>query len=1755
MPDENHTRPDSEPTNRHPAPKPPGAGFPVVGIGASAGGLVALQELLGALPVDTGMGFVIVQHLAPEHASSLAEILSRATTMPVREVVDEPAVEPDRVYVIPPGRDMVVEGGKLVLLPRQRHAGHRGIDRFFRSLAEDSAHLSIGVVLSGALNDGTAGLEEIKAAGGVTIAQDDSAQHDSMPRSAVDSGCVDYVLPPDGIARELARIAHHSYLSGGVQEEEAAGEGHGRIMEELRGATGVDFSHYKSSTLRRRITRRMMLHRQETPAGYEEHLRRSPDEVEALFQDILISVTSFFRDPEAFEVLARDVFPRLIAACPPEEPVRLWVAGCSSGEEAYSLAMIFTECAEAAGGGARLQLFATDVNPRCVEKARAGWYPRSISREVEPERLRRFFTEEGGGYRVRKSLRERCIFSRHNLLTDPPFSRVDFISCRNLLIYFETVLQQRVMPVFHYALKPQGVLWLGSSESVGTARSLFDAADLRHKTFTRRAGSGAVPAQRLPSRTAVNSSIDAPGRLPPGHGGLHRDAERLLLAKYSPPGVVVSAALDIVQFQGDTGPYLAPASGVASHQLLKMLREGLAGGVREALQRAEKQGGPVRAEGLRVRNHDGFLPLAVEVIPIASGADRCNGFIVLFDAEGPQGAGKGLRGRLASWWKRLRPAGGAERANGRDEEVLHLARELEATRESLRAVSEQHEAVAEELRSANEEAQSANEEMQTVNEELESSKEEMEASNEELATLNEELAQRNIELSRLGDELRAARDFSESIVAGVRVPLVVLDGALKVRSANPAFYRQFDVSPEETLGQAFRDLGNRPWDRSGLLALLAGVLSRGQAMENHEVRHDFGGIGPRVMLLNAVPLSRPDSGEPLLILSIEDVTERVLAAETRARLAAIVENSDDAIIGKDPDGNITTWNRGAERLFGYAAEEIVGKPGSLLIPDELLHEEAEIVSRLYSGQPVTHLETVRRGKDGNLRHVSLSTSPIIDQDGRIVGAAKIVRDITARKESEDALRESDARYRAIGESIDYGVWVCAPDGRNLYASESFLKLVGLTQEECSRVGWAGVLHPEDAERTLAAWRECVRTGGSWDMEQRFRGVDGKWHPVLARGVPVRNESGGIVSWVGINLDISKLKRAEKGLEESEERFRQLANAMSQLAWTARPDGHIFWYNQRWYEYTGTTPEAMEGWGWQSVHDPAVLPAVLERWQAAIATGAPFDMTFPLRSADGVFRTFLTRVVPLKNEAGEVVQWLGTNTDVDELKRAESALRASEEFKRSIIENSPDCIKVLDLEGNLLSLEAGHKLLGIADAGPLLGTSWLEFWERQEERAVARDLVAAAAAGREGSFIGFFRTRNGEDKWWDVAISPIADASGAPVRLLAVSRDVTERRKLEAMLVARAEALAKADRSKDEFLAMLAHELRNPLASLHHAAELLQARGAGDEERSRAQQVLVRQIENMRRMIDDLLDVSRITEGKIELRMEPVALDGIIRAATNLARAGFAARSQEVSIHFPAETIYVNADATRLEQVFGNLLANACKYGGEGCVIELSVAREDGAALVSVKDNGEGIAPELLPRVFELFVQSSRTLDRAHGGLGIGLTLVHRLVRLHGGSVEARSGGIGHGSEFIVRLPVADPPPELPARVVTAGPPRRSFRILIVDDNVDAAESLAMLQELRGHVTRVAHNGPAGLLAAEEFEPDVVLLDIGLPGMDGYEVVRRLRTMPRMAAAFVVAMTGYGSADDRRLAQEAGFDRHLVKPADLETLRGWLEELE
>ncbi|HEV8458110.1 MAG TPA: chemotaxis protein CheB, partial [Methylomirabilota bacterium] len=774
-------RPDAEPVIEDGPPLQAVSPFPVVGIGASAGGIEAVKQVLQALPVDTGMAFVLVQHLDPTHASMLTEILSRATSMPVSEVTDQMAVEPNHVYVIPPGMNMAISQGTLRLSPREEIPGqHRVVDHFLHSLAEDQGHKAIGVILSGSATDGTLGLEAIKAEGGITFAQDDTAQHKSMPRSASAAGCVDFVLPPDQIGQEIARIARHPYVAPGAEAdlEGAAREPNlGRVLEQLRFATGVDFSNYKRNTLYRRVTRRVVLHKMEGLGDYVRFLQSNPAEVEALYQDVLISITSFFRNPEAFEMLKGKVFPRLTQERSRHEPLRIWVLGCSTGEEAYSIAIAFAEFAEASGRQIPLQLFATDLNGAGIEKARAGIYSKTVTQDVSPERLRRFFVEMDGSYRITKSIRDACVFARHNVLSEPPFSRIDLISCRNVLIYLDPSLQQRVLAILHYALQPKGFLWLGGSETIGAYRDLFEIEDAKQKIYVKKLGATRVTVDLLPTlRGAEPRAASQPGREVGGPGtDVQREADRLLLARYAPASVLINTDLEIVQFRGETGLYLAPAPGKASFNLLKMLREGLLVGVRGAVHKARRSEAPAREEDLRVKSDGGSRSVNVGVIPVKGNGGSEQFFLVLFEGAAPSPQPRAGQARRRS--AKARATGRRERESS-EQEIARLKQELAATREYLQSVIEQQEAANEELQSSNEEVQSANEELQSTNEELETSKEEIQSSNEELATVNEELHNRNLELSQ------SINDFV-NLLASVQLPIVMLGSDLRIRRFTP----------------------------------------------------------------------------------------------------------------------------------------------------------------------------------------------------------------------------------------------------------------------------------------------------------------------------------------------------------------------------------------------------------------------------------------------------------------------------------------------------------------------------------------------------------------------------------------------------------------------------------------------------------------------------------------------------------------------------------------------------------------------------------------------------------------------------------------------------------------------------------------------------------------------------------------------------------------------------------------------------------
>ena len=762
--------------------------FPIVGVGASAGGLEAFRKLLAALPLDTGMAYVLVQHLDARHESILAELLAKGSRMPVSEVKEDTAVEPNHVYVTPGQQDVTIQGGMLKLVPRTSTRGqHMPIDSFLRTLAEAQGSKAIGVILSGTATDGTLGVKAIKAEGGIAFAQDPgSAAYDGMPRSAIASGCVDFVLPPDEIAQELSRLSHHPYVITPPREERAAEpppsvpkgkDGWRAILALLRKTTGADFGSYKPPTIKRRIARRMALVHVEKLEDYARYLEGHADEVQALYQDCLITVTSFFRDPEVFQALCEEVLPRLLKDRPAGAPIRVWVPGCATGEEVYSIVIGLLERAGELKGNPSFQVFATDLSESALEKARAGIYLENIAQDVSPERLQRFFTKVDGRYQVIKAVRDMCVFARHDLTKDPPFSRLDLISCRNMLIYLEPRLQQRVLGIFHYALRPSGFLLLGASETAGASPDLFAPVDKKHRIYSKRPTSApAVLGFAAPGGDARERREARPGVAKPGpREELPREADRILLARYAPAGVIVDEKDNIVEFRGQTDPYLEHAHGRASLSLFKMARKGLLLEVRQAIQEARKKDAPFRKEGVSLRHRGQLRELDLEVIPLKGSPEKERSLLVLFEAR-PE--------------TKIRRGGPAERrpraATADAKENAKLRQELAEATRYLQAVMQEHEAAHEELQASNEEILSANEELQSINEELETAKEELQSSNEELATLNQEMQDRNLQLGR-------ALDYANGIVETVRNPLLILDAGLRVERANRAFYSHFQV--------------------------------------------------------------------------------------------------------------------------------------------------------------------------------------------------------------------------------------------------------------------------------------------------------------------------------------------------------------------------------------------------------------------------------------------------------------------------------------------------------------------------------------------------------------------------------------------------------------------------------------------------------------------------------------------------------------------------------------------------------------------------------------------------------------------------------------------------------------------------------------------------------------------------------------------------------------------------------------------------
>jgi len=1382
---------------------------PLVGLGGSAGAIPALQSFFEAMPPDSGQAFVVVLHLAPEHESTLAELLQRCTAMPVIQLAGRERVEPGKVYVIPPRKAIKTLDGYLELADESLapHGRHVAIDLFFRTLADTHGPHAAAVVLSGADGDGATGIKRIKERGGLTVAQDpQEAEHASMPRASIATGMVDWVLPVAEIAPRLLKYfalekslklpseegppATPSTTAAGVEEAALRD-----VLGLLRSRTGRDFSCYKRATVVRRIARRMQVNGVEDMPGYLACLRTRPDEAGALLQDLLISVTNFFRDPDGFAALDEQL-GELFKGKGPDDTLRVWVAACATGEEAYSIAILLAERARELEAPPMIQLFATDLDEEAIKAAREGVYSRTIEADVSEERLRRYFVKQHDGYKVRREMREMILFAQHDLLKDSPFSRVDLVTCRNLLIYLSRDAQRRLFEIFHFSLLPQGRLFLGTSESAEEVASLFAVIDKKNRIYMQRpvqrvgvpvpvgpgtlalalgahrhAGAG-VSGSAFGQAPAGAPAVKPPEARTPSWGELHFK----LLEAVAPPSVLVDAEHDIVHLSPSAGRFLQYGGGEPSKNLLRSVHPGLRIELRAALYQAAQANERTDVTVAPVELAGESVGVEIQAVPVKAGA--ADMFMVLFNARplGSAAAEVLLPGRAAA-----------------DPVATHLDRELERLKARLRDTVEQYEASTQELRASNEELQAMNEELRSATEELETNREELQSINEELTTVNHELKGKVEELGHSNSDM-------QNLMDATAIATVFLDRELRITRYTPSAISLFNLIASD-LGRPLADLATR-LDYPQLSDDAKRVLEKLVPIER-----EVGLPDGRWFLARLLPYRTLEDHIAGVVASFVDITpQKQSAAQLRSseeRLRLVVENATEyAIFSTDLERHITIWNSGAQRLLGHAEGEAIGR----------------LVDMIFTAE------------DRAARAPELETDAALAQG---------------------------------------------------------------------------------------------------------RASDDRWHQ--------------------------------------------------------RKDGSRFW-------------------------------------------------------ASGV-------MMLMRDALGQAVGFVKILRDQTAEREAQQALERSQ-----------------------------------------------------------ADLLRA----------------------------------------------------LEETEKARAELQA-ADAAKDRFLAVLSHELRNPLASIDSAAALLLETAIPANDKDAAAQVVKRQAGSMKVLLDDLLDVSRLKLGRLELHRQRVTLARVVEAALESTRPLLDAADHALSVELPDYPVELDADPLRLAQVLSNLLTNAIKYTQSHGAIAVK-ARLDGAnAVITVSDNGVGMEPAQIEHMFEMFTQARPVAENSKGGLGIGLALVRNIVELHGGRVEASSAGLGKGSEFRVILPAvrgagrdadAVRPPAAAANGAADGAARGKKRglILIADDNVDAGWGVARLLEIAGFATIRVRGGVDAVAEARRQKPDAGIIDIGMPDLNGYEVARQIRETEWGKHMVLIAATGWGQESDARAAIESGFDAHMVKPVDLRKLSALVDEL-
>ncbi len=1584
-----------------PAGKSGANSFTIVGIGASAGALKACEGFFTNLPPDSGAAFVIVIHLDPSHSSIFVELLQKYTQMPVFEAVNGMTVEPNCVYTIPPKADIAIQHGKLQLLEPSRPRGvHLAIDLFFRSLAEDQGESAVCIILSGTGTDGTSGLRAVKAELGMVMVQDPAtAEFDAMPKSAADTGLADYVLPVEQLPAQLLAYMKGSYQMKNAEAPAVRDSGRdslGEVLDILRIQTGHDFSLYKRGTIGRRIERRMNVNQVASITEYVHFLQNNPGETQILFRELLINVTSFFRDPEVFAILKEQTLPELLAGKPENYTVRVWAPGCATGEEVYSLAIVLRECMDDLKREFRVQIFGTDLDEDAIATARRGVYPLNINADISPERLSSFFITEDESYKIRKDIRDAAVFATHDVAKDPPFAKLDLICCRNLLIYLEVPLQKRLLSLFHHLLQPGGILLLGSAETLGELADYFTVVDQKWRIFQRK------ESQDLPRATDVYPIISSSPGTGPGASRFHApEAGRLnipqvlekeLLEKYAPPSVVINDKAEVVYVHGRTGKYLEPAPGQPPWNVFDMAREGLRYELKSAIQEATAVQAEVVRDRVLVVSDSSAEFVKLTVRPITGSRSLEGLLLVMFESQGP----------LESQTRDAKP----EQASTTEPTSL-LEQELSQTRQLLQATVRDMEASYQEVASTNEELLSTNEELQSSNEELETSKEEMQSLYEELVTVNSELRIKIDELSQSNSDLNNFLNSTE-------IAAVFLDNELKIRRFTPLATQMFNLLPVD-VGRPLEHIASNLAEVS-VIEDARGILSTLE-LSHKEVRTKQG----IWHMMRILPYRTEKNVVEGVVITFTDINEQKTAlAQVERKIAEatefnqqLLESSPLGIITYNSSGQVAYVNDASADIFGGRKEQILQPKFNNLEPwkqQGTLDIAKQVLETGIARQLQVHIQSIF-GKN-----VWLDLKFSRFTSGGEPHLLMIYDDITDRKLMDDALRLSEERFsKAFHSGPTIGVIRSLDDHRIIDVNDNFVKTMGYKKEEVLGQAPAELLYWADRESFEQVYRDLERKSELKDVEVKLLTKSGKIIKALFYAFTTEID-GRPCALVNI-VDITERKRMEDALLRSRKnQLMLIMDTIPSIMTHANSENHYQFVNKAYEDWYGVNKDAVLGRPVQEVIGEQTYHK-LQAYIEAVLSGEKVVYENEMPGKDGGKHYFYTVMVPEIDDQGTVKGYFSLSTDMTEFRSMEQENAEALEFNQTIVESSPIGIGTFDYSGQLVFInDAGARMSGGTKKLVLqqnINFNQLDTWKQTGLQDVARHVLTT---GIPSNIQTYLKTVFGKDVWADFRFSRFN--SGGEPHLLMVYEDITERKlaeeqnsKLNSDLIKRTYELTNINKELESFSYSISHDLRAPLRAINGFSQIIsnEYKDKLDDEGKEYLQIVRSECNRMSDLINGILQLSRLS--RKELKREDLDLSTIAETIA----AELSKLEPERQVDFAITPgIKAYGDRVLLQSVLQNLLDNAWKFTSKHpkARIEFGVTDRDGSKAYFVRDDGAGFDMKYAGKLFGIF-------QRLHGvddfpGDGIGLAIVQRIINHHGGKAWAE-GAVEKGAAFYFTL--------------------------------------------------------------------------------------------------------------------------------------------